>query len=1071
VGGGGDAGSGGGETPSCVLDEECPQGQYCAPDGAGCVDGCRVGAADTCGDGQHCDPISHACVDGPAACVEGEDTCGPGTWCSGGFCLPSECDNDLGCSGLTEDGRAQMCDMQTHTCVALYACCDANNACDMVAEGAACSGSLLMNRLECTDDACGPICEGDAGCADTAFCDEIDGRCRDGCRTEPDNCPEDQVCDPDKHTCEDMPCETSGNCPTGMYCDPGFFTCRDGCDTAEQCPEGMECVNNDCVDVCMGDEDCGEGQYCSEDGACVDRCTGHDDCSANAFCDQLTGRCQEGCRDDEGEGAEPNDDMASAFLVELPARDGGSISYEVEGRRFCDSNPDFFQVDLDQAERMRVELFYAPGENLNLRLHGEAIGDTPIEAAELTIPEVIVFPADGAAPQNAATYYVEVFGEISGGLDYSLRFTIVDASDACFPDPLEEGMGNDISERAVVMADDDFPVVGSICANDEDWFSFEMYTNDGIQLEVSTSSTQAPMIIEVYSDSGLFQGLNNSAYRVDTPDERVDGNVYVISVDEQTAGFTDDTYYVRVRAASSEDIIDAYELDVRFIRGQVCRDDGFEPNNDLGSATVIEDALSLPDLLPLDAPQALENLALCPMDQDFYVVEVEEGDILEAWILGVEVAGEFNVQLRDNQGVVVGRSASLSPSADEPDMAVLRGTMAGLYYISVSGVGASEGSYELMVQRRQVPEGLCVEDVAETEGERNDTSASAQPLEDVSGGEGLKFEYTEGYLCDVEGPDEDWYRFDIAEERSRLCVTVNGFRNETADVDLEMYPAHTQADNPAGTRCQTDAFCVSPGSCAAPGDAERACGGFCIGGVCTNPVAESTSNFNNEIVDLNKNVAGTSAFGRFLRVYRNGGNSGYRITATITPERDLCARDWQERDNPNDSEMEATVLGSGQMAMCDTWICDNELVAGDWYQISIPAGQDRTVLISYAAGSDGQLELMAYNPDVPNFGGFFSSSVVDINAQCVNIRGLDVDQDLFLGVASIGGGRPRDDGDSRIDYGMRIVETNLDVNDMGACLLLGAPNLGACPSDPDDPCYFGGPSCACYPTVDLNSLL
>jgi len=733
--------------------------------------------------------------------------------------------------------------------------------------------------------------------------------------------------------------------------------------------------------------------------------------------------------------------MESATLVDLPPRQGERVTYELEERRFCNGNPDFYRIELGQAERMRIELFHDPGiDDLNLRLHSEEIETEEgfIQAAELNVPEVITFPPANAS-LDATTYYLEVYGDILGGMDYSIRFTVVDATNPCFNVGDEP---NDNSEEAIAIVEEDTPIIADICAEDEDWFTFPMHVNDGMELEVITPSSQGMLIVELYSASGLALGLQNSAYDVETPDERPEGKAYVISVEPEIGGFTDDDYFLRIRGATADSLVQPYRLELNLTVVAPCGDDEYEPNNGLIEASALEELLPEEldgELFSLDVDHTLANLAICPNDDDFFSITVEDGEILEAWILDDGISGDLSIEFRDDQGALLGRSAGLSDPQGEPDIAVYRGTMAGIYYLMVNGLESSQGDYTLVFRRREVAEGLCSEDVVEIEGERNDISGDAMSLPDVSEGQERQFEFAEGYLCDVDGSDDDWYRFSVPEPNSRICVTLNGFRHEDANVDMELYMA---SGNPDGGACLNDAQCdeARPGACTDGTGTPIPCGGFCIEGHCTGFQRAATTNFNNEIIEIDKGVVGERNGDRLLRIFRDdGGNSAYRVTATVTPEDEICPRDWQEYDSANDSFDTPTFLGSGQIAACDTWICGAEV--GDNFQVTVPAQEDRSIMISYQANVDGQLYMYFFESlDIQNM---YAGLAMGSNSQCINVRGGEEDRDWIINVLK--SGNPRDDGDDRIDYALRIVDTNLDLNPTGACNLLGATNLDACP--------------------------
>jgi hypothetical protein len=90
-------------------------------------------------------------------------------------------------------------------------------------------------------------------------------------------------------------------------------------------------------------------------------CDEHADCEADAFCDG-EGHCVPGCRDDEGDGGEPNNTWVDAANIELSEEDDGVRFGRVEGRILCIGDPDIYRIDVGGAgSRIRVDVQFADG--------------------------------------------------------------------------------------------------------------------------------------------------------------------------------------------------------------------------------------------------------------------------------------------------------------------------------------------------------------------------------------------------------------------------------------------------------------------------------------------------------------------------------------------------------------------------------------------------------------------------------------------------------------------------------------------------------------------------------------
>ena len=198
------------------------------------------------------------------------------------------------------------------------------------------------------------------------------------------------------------------------------------------------------------------------------------------------------------------------------------------------------------------------------------------------------------------------------------------------------------------------------------------------------------------------------------------------------------------------------------------------------------------------------------------------------------------------------------------------------------------------------------------------------------------------------------------------------------------------------------------------------------------------------------------------RVYRgaDGADEPYTIIASIIPDPagpgEACPADIYE---PND--VAARQLGDGEKALCDMWICeapnDEDARDVDLYDVIVPEGQDRTVLIEFS--TEGRLfmytEVPPPDPD-DIFSGFRASEANAGQFQCINLQASGTPQVVTVRVES--NLISDDDNNNRVDYTLRVVDTDLDANESGACELLGGPPNGAC-DNVNDPHDFDGLGC------------
>ena len=1085
---GNDAGETTGATPGggpCFDDSECPDGTYCefgdSFEGS-CIEGCQQGS---CDGGRVCDLESRECTFPPCG---GDSECPEGTYCNteASVC-ESGCRVDEACpDAFDADGRAILCDPLSRECVSHSPCCvsaDGEESCVAATadQCGALDGQLLQSALLCDDNPCGQTCELDEDCRNldlngaTYYCDPVDNRCLEGCREG--ECDGDLVCDTTTRFCSDLNCVSSDDCGDTQYCDPVDLICKTGCGDDTDCDAGFTCVSNSCVERCDPDADtCGEGRYCDRvSQSCRNECSSHVDCGDSEACDSMTGQCIAGaCRDDEALGelsGEPNSTFESASrltLVPLAANPEYS-SARAEGRIICGADLDLYRVSLGQGERMRITLSHDGAGDLNIRVF--SANDTSFTVAEansLETPEIIEYPSEGDV-RAAQDYYIEVGGSLEEGdrVTYAISVQTAPLGNACFFDVREADLGDNDKDHATALIPNNETRFddGSVCVGDEDWFSLPMTVNDGFSVEVRTTIAAQAVRVDIFSGSSLnaISGNPSPAYSAtfdNSVEEAASGDrVYLIDVPFNSAGFDDDTWFVRVIGGESDSYANYRFVASHQSSGQVCIADNYEPNNGVGTGIDIVSALTLPTddegYLAQGQDNRVQNMTLCSGDLDYFCFDLADGDKIEAWVISDNTIGNLSVSFVDGEGGSVGSNARHTVTGANFDKAVFIGAPEGRYCAVVDGLANAQGSYELNIRRTVIMGGACGEDEADS---RNDAADDASPMSDVSGGQGTRFEYINGLMCGSVADRADWYVFPVNTDQSSICAMLEGFNHDDllGGLDIELY----ESPNLQTQACTTDSNCMD---------------GSCIAGHCQFPSRDSAYIYDFEMLNLPK--VNVSSGDHYLKVTTDGNASAvpYDLRVTVTPNRESCQPDWQELGDPNDNSRangfdpsRATVLGSGSVGLCDTWICNNG--AGnfdeDWYQITVPAQEDRTVIISFASQADGPLELYYYGQTETSMGEdvIMGSTTPMYNYQCININGGSVDRDVEFGIASLR--NFNDDGDQRIDYSLRVVPTDLAMNPNGECGRFGANEFSACTMNDPGQADFSFAQ-QCWPTVYL----
>jgi hypothetical protein len=1087
---GDDASTAGNMKPTvCFDDTACSPDEFCAiPEGefrGECKSGCKSDR--DCLDGKTCNTETHTCE---FPTCSNDSNCPDGTYCGSDQVCQTGCRMD-NCEA-DPSGKPVQCNPETRQCETLSACCIENGAtCEQLSETAcnAQNGKVLVNSLTCDQDPCANPCATDGECTaldgnnTTYYCDSEDGRCRPGCRA--DRCEGAQICDPESKVCTDKPCAQRTDCGVNQYCDPIDQVCRVGCGQDSDCSMGFGCVNNLCVERCNPSNDtCGLGNYCDPSRLiCRPDCQTHLDCADNEACDPIDKQCKTNtCRDDEttmmGLTGEPNntvDQATELILLPVAGENGKFISIAAQ-RILCGVDTDLYRLTLlNSGDRMRITLNYDNG-NLGFRLYEENLNNLKATIDTLRKPERIDYP-DADVVIDAHTYYIEVFGDLDGinFSTYQLDIQVVPLGDACFADIRENAPGDDNKQGATPLLRNEITYFddSSICSGDQDFFKIDMNVNDGWTVEVRTDLNAPPLTLEIYSESSLsaISGSMPMA-RISGAESVIEGQfkLYRFVRDFETAAFTDEPWYVKVSAELATEFT-TYEITSQHqASASSCVADMFEPNDSAitgkDAAMTFQFMLDNNQLLAQGRDYRILGANICAGDIDYWCVNLGNNDLFEAWLISDDAVGNLSARIVNTQGVQVG-SAEVRQTATgaPPQKVTFYGAPTGRYCIEVDGLANAQGSYELNI-RRDVSNGVCGADIGEMMT-RDDSSMNAKSINDVSQN-GSRFEYLNGLVCDVNGQEDvDWYKFPVASP-SKICASLSGFANSRADLDLAVYGV-PRVDTLA---CVSDATCIMQNR-----------GDTCIEGHCQTLIPQDNSSyiFDFELVRKTGQVGSN-----YLKVSRGamGGSEPYRLTVSVTADNAACTADWRETNASNDqshfsgsgASASPTVLGAGDVGICDAWLCNNPVNPDDedWYQITIPAGQDRTVLVNKTARTPIVLYSYAFNADYSMFDfpvdlspdfipGFAGSDLPDTSEyHCLNIKGGTTPQEIELGVLSPIASLPS--MISRADYALRIVPTNLNTNPEGECRLFGAPVTQSC-GDPFDP--FNQLPTNCVPTLIL----
>ena len=284
----------------------------------------------------------------------------------------------------------------------------------------------------------------------------------------------------------------------------------------------------------------------------------------------------------------------------------------------------------------------------------------------------------------------------------------------------------------------------------------------------------------------------------------------------------------------------------------------------------------------------------------------------------------------------------------------------------------------------------CVDDPIELTG-RDDQPLTARvllaelfspDLPPLTGPQSETFE--EGVICNSEGKsDDDWFRFHVPERGVRVVARLS---SEDASLGIKLFDGQQGAIEQSLTEYQ-DELIATPSGQLAPGE---------------------------YLLRVSRDAEGAAL-------------SAYSLQLTMVPTVLPCVADGYEGLINNDQFNRAYPLPSHGVRDGAMWVCSAERARGDWYAIPV-TDHDFTVHIGFSPSSDGLLSLTAITADFD----YVESVEVNKVGQCLNIKasGLGSDELVFINIVA---SNIFAEGDDRVDYNLQVVNTDLAINDRGAC--------------------------------------
>ncbi|MDY0061384.1 MAG: hypothetical protein RBU45_16365 [Myxococcota bacterium] len=658
----------------CSQDADCPDGTYCDPtvDCGACLAGCR--SYQDCPEATpFC--VAHSCrncPDCPVRCEAipyGDATrCPADRFCNEENACELPCASDEACRRSLGAG---------------FVCCGPGDACPLPrcirtcldADGYRCPATLPGEPARyCGEDGhCHDGCLGDAQCVLPERC--LGGRCREGCRRDREctesytycnldvfqclpgcsaswPCPPLQSCT--ERTCQPFTCGSDEDCPEppepypGSYCDLGTQTCQVGCRDS-----------SDCADA---------NSVCDEQHICVTACRTDADCPRDRVCRIDDGLCEPGCQDDAHE---PDGSPRVARRIEL--REGQFLD---EALVLCSGDEDWSELSPDPTRSFEAYLRFDPTlGDLRLELLAGAGPDLLATAEVLTPGELLVQVASVAEVDPLLVRVLASDLEPLRGIAYALEI-VQTAAITCEPDAAELPAPNDTPESARVLTDPGQYAL-RLCPGDADWFVLDLEEGDSLRARVSTDEDPAFRFELLASGAtGLERVLLGEACD-DSPGDLCIDVPFVLMTGR---------YYLAIPASPEVALLGAaYQLHLDLVRVHPpCADDAFEDDDGPLQAGELQDG------------DSHAGLRLCPDDEDWWQIELQQGDTLRLDLARDPAGDPLALEVRRGDTLVV--TAPLDEAMEHLELPDLP---AGSYLLRIfSPVPGGQASYDLWVSVR-----------------------------------------------------------------------------------------------------------------------------------------------------------------------------------------------------------------------------------------------------------------------------------------------------------------------------------------------------------------------------------
>lgn len=598
-----------------------------------------------------------------------------------------------------------------------------------------------------------PPCTEDAHCREGERC-TTEGQCVVGaeCVRDEDCTAEDprKLCNLTAFTCDFRDgfgdeCDATRPCPFGEFCSTLLGRCLDAasardCVRRSQCPANQICDReaNKCIpDVgCWGDEFCEAGELCDlVNRTCRTLAIECTSCALTGSCDSGSSLCFVDTKECLAPGQEPAcrsgescDPLGRCVQCTNSSQCGPGLFCNVALGR-CESN---IQCVNDESE---------------------CPTSSEVTCVTCRLPETCDARTRRCqAPPEICTSDLDCPNDRY--CDLSLETPIcTNRVPDCLNDLFDEPR-NDTFQTAALLEASRGPLFDELklCPGDQDWYRLDVAAGTYLTIDARFRHVDGDVELQLYLADGRTLVRES---RSTTDNERVTLDVG-----------TDLTLYLRVFLGRPTIRAVPYRLIVARDPGELCMDDGAEPNDTRDQAS------------PLVSDVPFEG-RICPADPDWFVLRnVSPGTRIDVSLRFTHSLGDLDLELyRADSPVPLLSAASL----DDDERLGYDASYGGDYFIRVVGKRADTNVYTLRAELREGAVAACLDDPLEpNQGPATATSSSAipRPTANLS-------------IC---AGDEDWFRVHL--EAGHALRAEIGF-DPSADLDLRLYPS--TVTDPRGT--------------------------------------------------------------------------------------------------------------------------------------------------------------------------------------------------------------------------------------------------------------------------------